>query len=198
MGQTIQIKTDAYLIHHLAFLSQASGKRNLDDLMLQAIDLTARSLQKSSEVYVIQIVQQSVGKDKFNYPIHPPHLFLDMKRRKPAPVTPDLSLSANPKVIADLELISRVLKTGNLQDAAHFSALFAHTVAQELRKPGGMCFLVYMDAKDRRFGHVAKTPYDKTMRNNFNRMIQGMQDWWKSPPSGGDTPPPNSPQGPRP
>jgi hypothetical protein len=197
MGRTIQIKTDAYLIHHLAFLSQATGKKNLDDLAVQAIDITARSLQKSSEGYIIQIVQQSVGKDKFHHPIHPPHLFMDMKRRKPAPVTPDLNITASPKVIADLELIGRVLKTDSPQDAVHFSMLFAHTVAQELRKPGGMCFLVYIDGQDRRFGHVAKTPYDKTMRNNFNRMIQGMQNWWGSPPPGGASPP-NPPQGPRP
>lgn len=198
MGHTIKVKTDAYLIHHLAFLSQATGKRNLDDLMIQAIALTAQALQKYSEGYIIQTVRQSVGKDKFGYPLHPIHAFLDMKRRKPTPLTQDLILPANAKTIADLDLIAQVLKSDSPQDALHFSALFAHTVATELRKPGGVYYLVYIDAQDRQFGIVAKTPYDKSMRNSFNRWVTGMQDWWKSPVPDDKNPPPKTPPGPQP
>ncbi|MGZ9097099.1 MAG: hypothetical protein ACXW30_02240 [Micavibrio sp.] len=198
MGHTIKVKTDAYLIHHLAFLSQATGKRNLDDLMIQAIALTAQALQKSSEGYIIQIVQQSIGKDKFGYPIHPIHAFLDMKRRKPTPLTQELTISANAQTMAELDLIAQILKTDSPQDALHFSALFAHTVAKELRKPRGMSYLVYIDAQDRRFGHVAKTPYDKSVRNSFNRWVTGVQDWWNNPAPDDKNPPPKTPPGPHP
>lgn len=192
MGHNLKVKTDAYLLHALADLSRITGKVEADDVLAEAIEQTAIALQKTTEGYVIQIIERSIGQDKFSYPLVPQHIYQDMKQRKSAPQSRIIPLSCTTATTNALNLICRTLKTSDLQEAAQFSLTFAHLVATELRKTSHPAHLAYVDSDDRRFGIVAKTPYDRSLRNDFNRMLNDLQDWWKirfNPAADGNIPP---------
>lgn len=179
MGQSLKIKADAYLIQAYDALSLYTGKTMAEDVLGDAIALTATALQKSDEGYVVQTIRQSIGHDKFNYPFVPRHIYQDMKRRPPAPPGREIFLSVTPRIKTNLALICKTLNLNNKQDAIRFSATFAFQVATELRKTPGRVSLAYVDSTDRRFGEIAKTPYDRSLRNDFNRLFREFQDWWK-------------------
>lgn len=179
MGHILKVKTDAYLLHALGDLSRITGKAQLNDVLAEAIEETAKAMQKVSEGYVIQIIEQSIGRDKFSYPLVPQHIYQDMKQQKSAPQRQIIPLLCLPTTSNALNLICNTLKTSDLQEAAQFSVIFANMIATGLRNTPHMAHLAYVDSTDRRFGMIAKTPYDKRLRNDFNRIMSDIQDWWK-------------------
>lgn len=204
MGQkSLSINADAYLIHELAFLGRVTGDRNVSDVVSRALSMTADALKKSAEGYVIQIIRQSIGRDQFCYPLHPQHMYQDMKRRAATEAYGAILLHATASVKNDLKFINAALKSTGHDDAIRFALHFAHTVATQLQAPGGSRNLAYIDSNDRRFGYVIETPYDRTIRSQFNRMIHDVQNWWnnKPPPHPaltGDPKPANKPENPAP
>jgi hypothetical protein len=195
--KSLSIKADTYLIHELAFLGRITGDRNVGDVVSRALSMMAEALKKSADGYVIQIISQSIGRDQFHYPLHPQHMYQDMKGRKETEHCGDILLHKTPIVNQHLGVISAALKTTSTEDAVRFALHFANTVAAQLQAPGGSRHLAYIDGNDRRFGYIAETPYDKTMKNQFNRLIHGVQSWLgKAPPQPPSCPPPNNPNGP--
>lgn len=181
MGQsTYSIRADENLIHEIAFLGRITGDRNVGDVVSRALSLTADATEKSAAGFVIQIIRQSIGRDQFFYPLNLHHLFQDMKQRNPANTHDcgEILLHATPIVQDHVNAIAATLKTTDLHDVIRFACLFSHRVAQQLQQPGGSCHLAYIDGNDRRFGYVAQTPFNRTMRNQFNRMVHGIQGWF--------------------
>lgn len=179
MGHSLKIKADAYLMEAYNTLSGYTGKAMVEDVFADAVALAASALKKTTEGYVIQTVQQSVGQDKFSYPIIPEYIHQSVKRREPALLDRDLFVSLSPQTVAELDFICNTLNLSAKQDALHYSAAFSLQVANALRDGPGRISLAYIDSTDRRFGMVAKTPYDRNLRNDFNRLLNGVQDWWK-------------------
>lgn len=174
---SVSIKADANLIHELAFLSRLTGDREVSSTVLGALSMTADAMQKFADGFVIQIISQSVGRDQFSYPLHPHHMYMDMKQRLPAEPCGNILLHIDSEVARNLAIIGRVLKADTPADIARFALCFAHSIATQLNAPGGARHLAYVDVNDRRFGYVVETPYDKTMRNQFNRIVCGFQNW---------------------
>jgi|GEM_PF-6089911 hypothetical protein len=192
--KSLSIKADAYLIHELAFLGRITGDRNVSDVVSGALSMTADALRKSADGYVIQIISQSIGRDQFYYPLHPQHMYQDMKGRKTTETCGDILLHKTAIVNDHLRVIRAAFKTTSNEDAVRFALHFANTVATQLQAPGGSRHLAYIDGNDRRFGYVAETPYDRTMKNQFNRLIHGVQSWLgKAPQQPPSCPPPNCP-----
>ncbi len=179
MGQTLKVKTDAYLLHALGDLSKITGKAQLHDVLAEAIEQTAKALEKTTQGYVIQIIEQSIGQDKFSYPLVPQHIYQDMKQRKSASQNQIIPLPCTPATMNALNFICKTLKTSDLQEAVEFGLTFSHLIATGLRGTPHQTYLAYVDSDDRRFGTVAKTPYDKSLRTDFNRIVHDIQDWWK-------------------
>ena len=197
MGQkSLSINADAYLIHELAFLGRVTGDRNVSDVVSRALSMTADALKKSAEGYVIQIICQSIGRDQFCYPLHPQHMYQDMKGRQATDTCGDVLIHNTADVKTRLGVIAASLKTTSQEDAIRFALHFAHTVASQLQAPGGSRHLAYIDSNDRRFGYVAETPYDRTMRNQFNRLMNGVQSWFGKVPQQTPPGPQNRPNGP--
>lgn len=200
MGLRINtVKADAYLTQELAYLSRITGEKDSGVALSRALSLTAGALQKSSSGYVIQILRQSVGRDQYEYPLHPPQMLLNLRQRAAAndPSCGVVVMSSYAETKDALATIARVLQTKDETESLHYAAFFAHTVARQLQTPGGNRSLAYIDRRDRRVGYIAQTPYDRTLRNQFNRLRNEFQDWLKDtplpPPEPPHTPPPPAP-----
>lgn len=177
MGRSLKIRADAGLIQAFETLSRASGKAMAEDVFADAVTLAALALHKSREGYIIQTIQQKIGHDKFSYPLVPQHIRQEIRHRPPAPSEGEIFLSVSPETEAQLGYICETLDLESKQEAIRYSAAFALRIATALQGPRTR--LAYVDGNDRRYGIVASTPYDRNLRNHFNRVFDGFQDWWK-------------------
>ncbi|MBI2234266.1 MAG: hypothetical protein HYU57_04620 [Micavibrio aeruginosavorus] len=185
MAHKTDVKIDAYLADHLAALSRISGKRNIDGVLAQAIAVTADSLEKIAQGYTARILTQTMSRDSLGYPIEPDFLYIDLKHRAPDPHPALHVLHYDEKTAAHLQTIRRFLGAESNNDAVHFSALFAQTVADELQKPTGIRRLAFVavneNNSERYYGYTTRTPYDKGLRNNFNRAVHNICFWLIGP-----------------
>ena len=192
----VSVTTDSYLLTSMEYLSRTTGLKNHDDVIVQALALTEESIRKMSAGYMLRLFHQSMKQEWFDAPIRLSYLHNEMLRR-PIPMRPGtLSLSLNDDAMRQLKFIRRAMCMRNDEEAAHFAALYAHRIAEGLRSSAGICRLAYVDGRGQRPFILAQTPYDRTLRNEFNRLILEFQDRWKLGKTSGPTPPPGSPPAP--
>lgn len=191
-GLTLNIEPTTSLNHYLSDLALHSGTQDRLSVMAEAIALTAFALKKFDEGYVIQIIEQSIGHDKFSYPILPHHLYMEMKQDRNSKAQHGISVTFPEQTKNELLNLCQALGIDRLQDGLHFSLYFAHRVATQLHSASGLARLAYVDREDRRFGQMIKTPYDRTLRSDFNRVWQNLHHWaqhWSSGSKGPGYPP---------
>lgn len=181
MAHQTDVKIDAYLTDHLAALSRFSGRQDNSDILAQAIAVTADSLGKIEQGYTARILTQTMSRDSLGYPINPDFLYIDLKHRNRDPNPAPYVLHYDDKTAERLQAIRLFLKTESNSDAVHFSALFARTIAEELRRPSGVRRLAFVAVDEkhqgRYYGYTTRTPYDRSLRNNFSRAVHTVCAW---------------------
>lgn len=170
---------------HFDYLSRITGLRTHDAITAQSLAFTADILENLPPGQHLRIFSQSMSQDRFGYPINPNFLCADMKFRmmnKPSAQSQE-KIYLDEKSQQHMDTLAKILSTKNDNQTIHFSLLLSYLIAHEIRTTPGICRLTMTKDDAQNTNVPIETPYDKTLRHEFNRMILDFQAKWKKSPA---------------